>query len=263
MRYGRGGQMINMIKISVLSVMLVIAVLSLSACSSGVSQPEYDRVKTQLSEMKNQLESTQAKLAEYENVQAKYEITNAKYEDLGKQYENIKKEYLASQVKYDDLNKQYATIKSQYETMQTQYEMIQKQYEDLTEQFNAATGIPPAFSVEDVEQALFGLINQERRANSLDELSWGDNLYWRASANSQDMATNKKLGYSSYQSWQEVFWATGYGTADEVANAALNIWRNGYNYGQTVLNSVPPYGAVGVYKWGEIFYITYIASHFQ
>ena len=236
-------------KIAFLVILLVMALLSLPACTSGVSQQEYDGVSNQLSEMKDQLESMQAKLAEYETAQAKYE-------ELSRQYESLKREYLAVQARYEDLTKQHNTLKSEYA-------MVQTRYEELSKQYDAITAVTAAFNERDVEQAVFNLVNQKRRNNGLDELIWGDNLYLRALANSRDMAANKSLEYVSFSGWQEVDWVTGYDTADKMADALLTIWENRLTYEQNILNSVPAYGAVGVSKSGDIFYITYLASHFR
>ncbi len=242
-------------KTALLSILLVIALLNLPACASGVSQQEYDGVRNQLSEMKDQLELVQAELAEYETAQARYETMRAGYEELNRQYDTVKREYLAVQARYEDLSKQHNTIKSEYEMVQTRYEELRKQYDAI----EAAA----AFDERDVEQAVFSLVNQKRRDKGLDEQIWGDNLYSQALANSRDMAANKRMEYSSSTGWQEVDWVTGYDTADKMADALLTIWGNRLSYEQNILNSVPAYGAVGVCKSGDIFYITYLASHFR
>jgi hypothetical protein len=116
---------------------------------------------------------------------------------------------------------------------------------------------------EDVEQAVFKLINQERTNNGLDELMWGDNIYKWAIANSRSMATNKRLEYIEYIGWQEIFWATGYGTPDRIAQSALTVWKNRQQYERYFLSAGAKYGAVAVYKSGEIFYITYVADYYK
>jgi len=228
-------------KITILSVLLVIALLSVPSCAPTVSQQEYDRVSNELSAIQRQLELVQGKLAEAESLQAKYE-------ELSKQHDMVKSEFETMQAKYEGLS-------TEYEELNNKYEELSKQYDILVEE-------PAEISEGDVEQALFKLINQERKNNGLDELMWGRYRYKDAIAHSRYMATSKKLEYPEY-GWQEIFWATGYSTADEIANAALTVWKNHLSYEITFLNRVTYYGAVAVYKSGEIFYITYAADYFQ
>ena len=228
-------------KITILSILLVIAVFSVPSCAPTVSQEEYDRVSNELSAIQSQVESLQGKLTEAE-------ILKAHNEELNRQYAAVKSERETMQAKYEELS-------AEYEELNNKYEELSKQYDILTEE-------PAEINEEDVEQAVFKLVNQERKDNGLNELIWGGNLYKWAMANSRNMATNKRYEYSDYASWQEVHWAAGYSTTDEIANGALIIWKNGLQYERNIINKVATYGAVAVYKSGEIFYITYIASPF-
>ncbi|MFQ5996794.1 MAG: CAP domain-containing protein [Dehalococcoidales bacterium] len=258
-------------KIFLLSItLLVMALLGVPSCAPTVPQQEYDRVSEELSAMQSQLALLQDKLTEAELVQAKYE-------ELSKQHDMVKSEREAMQAQYDELsteyeelNKQFDPVKSAFETMQaqyeelsTEYEELNNKYEELSEQYDALVEEPGEFNEEDVEQAVFKLVNQERKNNGLDELMWGDNIYKWAIANSRTMVTNKQLEYSEAIGWQDIFWATGYSTADEIANAALTVWKNHREYERNFLSEVIDYGAVAVYKSGEIFYITYVADYFQ
>ncbi|MFC1916034.1 CAP domain-containing protein [Chloroflexota bacterium] len=256
-------------KITLLSILLVIALFSMSSCTSTVPPQEYDRVKNELSAAQSQLTSLQDKLAETELLQAQNE-------ELKKQYSAVKGELETTQAKYEelstefeDLNKQFDSLKSEFETTQAKYEELSTEYEDLNKQFEELSKQPDIIieetaeiSEEAIEQAVFQLINQERENNDLDELIWGTNLYKWATANSRNMATSKRYEYSDYASWQEVYWAAGHSTTDEIVNGAFIVWKNSQQYERNIINKVATYGAVGVYKSGEIFYITYIASTF-
>jgi len=250
-------------------MLLVIALFSIPSCSPEVSQQEYDRVSNELSAIQGQLASLQSKLAEAESLQGEYEELNKQYAPMKSELETMQSEYEELSNQYEELNKQYApmkseleTIQSEYEELSNQYEELNKQYEELNEQYAVVTEEPAEINEEDVEQALFELINQERGDNGIDELMWGKYRYKDAITHSRYMATNKRLEYPEY-GWQEIFWATGYSTADEIANAALTVWKNRRLYEITFLNKVTYYGAVAVYKSGEIFYITYLADYFQ
>ncbi len=250
-------------KITMLSIFLVMALFGLTSCAAKVSPQEYDRVSNELHVAQGQLASLQSKLAEAESLQAQNE-------ELKKQFETMQAEHKELNAKYEELSQQYNAVKSQSETMQaeydklnTEYEELTKQFDELSEQYDIETKGAAGINAEDVEQAVFKLLNQARAENGLNEMIWGENIYKWAIANSLSMATNKRLEYSEYPSWQEIFWATGYGTADRIASAALTLWRNGVNYDLNILNRGATYGTVGVYKSGEIFYITYIASSFR
>ena len=257
-------------KIVMLLILVVIALSSVPSCAPTVSQQEYDRVSNELHGLQSQLASLQGKLAEAE-------LLHSQYEELNKQYDTVKSEFETMQAKHEELtteheelNKQIDTVKSEFETMQaeyeelsTEYEELDNKYEELSKQYDIIMEGTAEINEKDVEQAVFKLVNQERENNGLNELLWGANLYKWAMSNSRSMAINKRLQYTELFSWQEVFWATGYSTLDRLANAALTIWKDGKQYERNFLSKGANYGAIAVYKSGEIFYITYIADFFE
>jgi len=256
-------------KITMLSMLLVMALFSVPSCAPTVSQEEYDRVSNELSAIQSQLASLQDKLSEAELLQAQNEELKRQYDAVKSERETIQAQYEELSTEYEELNKQIDTAKSEFETMQaeyeqlsTEYEELDNKYEELSKQYDIIMEGTAEINEGDIEQAVFKLINQERINNGLDELEWGVYLYKSALSNSRNMATRKRLEYPEF-GWQEVFWATGYGRADRIANAALTIWKNGLKYETNFLNAVTKYGAVAVYKSGEIFYITYVADYFQ
>ena len=261
--------MVKMRKITMLSILLVTVLFSVPSCAPTVSQQEYDRVSDDLSAIQSQLASLQGKLAEAELLQAQNEELTKQFEAVKSEFETMQTQYEGLSTEYEELNKQFDTVKSGFETTQAQYEELGTEYEDLnnkyeelSKQYDILVEEPAEINEEDIEQALFKLINQERKNNGLDELMWGKYRYKDAIAHSRYMATNKKLEYPEF-GWQEIFWATGYSTADEIANAAWTVWKNRFFYETTFLNKVTFYGAVGAYKSGEIFYITYTADYFK
>jgi len=183
------------------------------------------------------------------------------------QVTNLQSDVSVIQAKYDDLKADNDELKSEFETMQAKYEELSTEYEELDKQFEELSKegdiIIEEINEEDVEQALFQLINQERKNNGLDELMWGKYLYKAATANNRDMATNKQLEYPSRAGWKEVYRAAGYSTTDGIANATFTIWQNSRNYDDNFLNVAPVYGTVAVYKSGETFYITYMADYYH
>ena len=255
-------------RITMLSMLLVIALFSVLSCAPAVSQEEYDRVSNELSAIQGQLASLQGKLAEAESLQAQHEELNRQYEAVKGKFETAQTRYEELITEHEGLSEQFDTVKSEFETMQADYEELSADYEELNKQFEElsedGTAVEEVAEIneEDVEQAVFKLVNQERTNNGLDELEWGIYLYKSAIAHSRYMATERRFEYPEY-GWQEVFWATGYSTTDEIANAAFAVWKNRRLYETNFLNKVTKYGAVAVYKSGEIFYITYVADYFR
>ena len=250
-----------MSKIQILVILLVLSVVMVFgglSCDPTVSQEKYDRVNNKLSETKGQIAVLQSELAEAEKMQV--------------QYEELTKDHVVLKQQYDIKMNEIETIESKLGDLTTQYEDLEKQhddvvkdltakYEDLKKQYDVIQEGGVEISEEEVEQALLELINQERKNNGLNELLWGKNLYKFAEWNSSDMERRKAYQYSEYAFRQEVFWAAGYSTVDRIANGALLTWRTDlHRYEQSVLNNEYAYGAVGAYKSGDIFYITYITD---
>ena len=229
-------------KIIILLVLFAITLFSVPSCAPTVPQEEYDRLNNELSEIKGQIAALQGKLAEAEKVQSQYE-------ELSKNYEDLKKQFDTKMSEIETIESQYADLTTKYEDLKEQYDIIMEGGAEITE--------------EDVEQAIFELVNEERLNNGLDELMWGKHLYNWGISNSRKMATNQQIEYSIYPSFQQIFWATGYTTAENIAKAALTIWKNSKQYDRIFLNLVTPYGAAAVHKSGEIFYITFIADFFE
>lgn len=237
-------------KITMLLMVLVIALFSAISCAPTVSQQEYDRVSDELSVVKSELASLQGKLAEAETIKTKneelskqYDILQSKYEGLGREFEDLKRGYDKLQAEYKALTKEYEELSEKYDTI------IREQAEIINE--------------EDVEQAIFELINQERKNNGLNELLWGVNLYKSAKANSRNMATNRQLQYSEYGSYQEVYRATGYNTTKEIAEAVMTVWKETKLYERHFLNRAMVHGAVAVYKSVKINNITFITDYYR
>lgn len=230
-----GGDMAKIQKIIILLALFSSMLLVVPSCAPTVPQEEYDELNKELSEIKEQIVELQDKLAEAEIVQGQYE----------------------------DLKQQFDAKMSEIETLESEYADLTAKYEDLQEQYDVITAEPAEITEEDIEEAIFELVNVERSNNDLDELMWGKHLYNWGISNSRKMATNQQIEYSIYPSFQQVFWATGYTTAEDIANAALIVWKNSQQYDKIFLNLVTPYGAVAAYKSGDIFYITFIADFFE
>jgi uncharacterized protein YkwD len=227
----------------VLSILLILALFNVLSCAPAVSQQEYDKVTSELSEAQSQLALQRSELAEAEVLQAKYDELSDNYDAVRSELEILQAEYGELGVKYDELGAKYDDLGEVYDELSRQYNVLTEGTADINE--------------EDVEQAVFELINQERRDNGLNELEWNHSLYLWAKSHSRDMATRKRLETSEYDVWQDFLRAAGYSTVDRLAGAALTIWRDSINYERNMLVNGATVGAVGAYKSGEVFYITY------
>ncbi len=245
----------------IIPVLLVVILLISTSCTSGISQDEYDRVKNELSTIQSELASLQSKLTESMALQAQSEVLNSKLDTLQGEYEVLQTKYEELIAEYDELSADYDNVQSEFKAMQDEYEELSAKYEELSKQSETVVEEEVAELIEeDIEQAVFELVNQDRRDNGLDELIWSNALHKWALTNNRNMATNTRYEYIYYAGWQDIFWAIGYDTADEIAEAALTAWRNSLIYDKNILTPITDYGTVAVYKPGEIYYITYIAS---
>ena len=249
-------------RVSIISVLLFSIILISISCVSGVSQEEHQRVKNELSTVQGELVSLQDKLTEAVALQAQYEELNDRNATLESEIDAMQTRHEELGAEYDELNIKYDTLQSEYEALQSKHQELITKYEELSKRYEAATEEVVEIVEEDIEQALLELINEDRVENGIDILLWKDSLHKLAKDNSIDMATYKDLRYpeSSYE-WREVYWATGYNSAAEIAEATYLIWKNRDIYAKYFLWDYLEFGAVGVYKSGRIFYITYIGDH--
>ncbi|MFH1639251.1 MAG: CAP domain-containing protein [Chloroflexota bacterium] len=237
--------------IKVLPVLLIIVLLTMVGCSRSVSQQEYDNVQKELSDLKSQVADLQAKLDKAMAIETQYRDLNAQHEELKRQYAAQVDGMQRVQTSFDDLN--------------TRYEKLNKEFQDLKIQYEAVTQGMTVFSEDEINQAIFTLVNAERKKAGVPALVWGTNIDDVALQNSREMASLGKYHYSTTGGlYQDVFWAVRYGSVDQIANAALITWKvDDYGYKNVIINGVSTYGAVGTYKSGEIYYITFMASVFR
>ncbi len=173
----------------------------------------------------------------------------------------------ALQIKYSKLTADYAdsqraraTLQTQYDQLNVKYNDLSTRYDELNAKYEAATQEKGVVTEKAVEQAIFSLVNQTRRSKGLKDLEWADSIYVWARRHSDDMLAKRKMAFSAYNYRQEVYWATGYSSESKIAEAALLIWQVSPQYAENFINDQLNYGAVGVIKSGEVFFITYFSS---
>ena len=224
-------------------VITILLLVSLLTSSCGAAQEEVVDLAPDLAKAQQELESAKAQLA---TVKTQVSV-------LTSELENTRNEQVATRDKYAELSAKYDEVKSNLETLQAKYDELLTKYEAVIREAES-------INEENIEQAIFEVINQERRDNGLNELAWHDGLYWWAQQHSQYMATKKRLEYADNNYMQGIFRAAGYSTVDEITNAALIIWQESLQYEQNFLYVGAINGAVAVSKAREIFYITYFAD---
>lgn len=175
----------------------------------------------------------------------------------------LQTEYENLQTEYSDLEAEFDGLSADYDKLSTDYSQLSADYDELSDKYDAATQAPAELTEGAIEQAIFERINSERDNNDLDELVWSDGIYQWARAHSMDMAERKTVAVSDESYWQDVFQAAGYSTPEGLTDAVFIIWKDRLQYEMNFLNQGAEYGAVGVYKSGDIFYVTYFASVYK
>ncbi len=155
----------------------------------------------------------------------------------------------------------YETLKSEHGELNIKFNTLTADFDELTAKYNNLLVGTPEINESDLEQAIFELINQDRKNNGLNVLEPATTFGRPAKEHSDYMAQKKHLELSEEYNyyWQDVFRATGYSTLDRIANAAMIIWKESLQYQRNFLNEATRYGVVAVSKSGEVFYITYFA----
>jgi len=261
--------MSNIKKSSALLILTIIVLFSSVSCGETVPKAEYDSLVEKLAKNESQLVTLQGRLSDAEIIEAKYQELSAKFEELKKQNDVTPGEMESMETQYEELSAKYKDLMRQNEENINEIASLEGQYEELKKDYDALAGQTEEITLEinenNIEQALFDLINQERKDNGLNELIWGENMDTWSEENSRNMAATKQyLQYTNYLvPYQQVFWAAGYSSVERVVNGALITWKsNSLQYDNNVLNHNAIYGAIGVYKSGDIFYITFLASNF-
>ncbi len=249
----------------------VIAVFGMLSCSpaviEGVAQEAYDSIKNTLSETESELEALRVRLSELEQLaeSSQEPVSEAPTSGESDNTDNaISQELETLKAQYEDLSVQFDELQEQNNANLAELADIAQQFAELQVLYDAAVAEPGPINTDDVEQAIFDLINKMRMDNGLEVLLPGEFLQDIVEVNSLAMAEAKEIIYSQEPGWQEIFRAAGYDTADEIANGALLTWKsNIITYNTNILNINALYGAVSAIKSGDIIYITYLSHTFR
>jgi uncharacterized protein YkwD len=243
---------------------LIVAAGAIS-CGQGDLQEKYDILEQQLADANAQLAAQQGKLLEAQTLEMQYEELSTQYEELKEQNDDNLDELESLEAQLEEIGDEIDTLTGENEAKDSQIADLVAQYDELKAQYDILVGLDSEITEENIEQALFDLINQERKSHGLNELVTGTNLVNWSQTNSQDMSVSKREEYYDIQQvpFQRVYIAAGYSSLDRVLNAAMTIWKShALSYEENILNEDAVYGAVGVVELGDIYYITFMASNY-
>jgi len=247
-------------------ILLGILVLGgLGSCGQDDLQAEYDILVAQYEEANTQLVQLEEDLAAAQLVQTQYDALVVQYDDLSDQNTTNLGEIASLEAQIAEVESELDELAEEIDIKINELAECAYDYDVLKAQYDAMIGAAMAINEENIEQALFDLINQVRVANGLNELQIGINLNNWALVNSQNMVVSKQLEqYTTHAvPFQRAFIATGYSSLDRIVNAAMTIWQSHIiSYEDNILAEDAAYGAVRVVKSGDIYYITFLASQF-
>ena len=260
-------------KIIVCIVLLSIVVLAGAiSCNQGDLQAEYDTLLTQYDtlltqyeEVNEQLVELQESLSEAQTLQTQYDDLMVQYDELADQNDTNLDEIASLESQIEELDNEIDGLTDEIEAKINEIANLVADYDELKAQYDAMVGSTLEINEENIEQALFDLINQERISHDLNALEVGHNLVSYSEINSQRMSISKEGEYYTdyWVPFQRIFIATGYSSLDRIANAAMTIWKShALSYEANILDEDALYGAVSVVKSGEVYYITFMGSNF-
>jgi hypothetical protein len=253
--------------IKLLSV-LIIGVLilgSVASCSQEDLQEQVDILTADLVVANEQLAALQKKLVEAEIVEGQYDELSAEYNDLKDQNDTNLEEIESLGVTIDALGDEITELMNTNDAQASQIETLQTDYDSLKAQYDLLINLGAGITEENIAEALFDLICQERIAHGLNALEPGHNLEDWSLINSQNMAYSKEFEYytGTWVPFQRVFIAAGYSSLDRLVNAVMMTWQSHQLfYEENVLSEDALYGAVSVVESGGIYYITFMASNY-
>ena len=251
-----------------LLVAIIIGVLILGSavsCNQGDLQVQVDILMADLSEANDQLAALQQRLFEAQILEDQYDELSTQYDNLKTQNDTSLGEIESLGITIDALGDEVDILTNTNEAQVSEIEALQTKYDSLKAQYDLLISLEAGITTENIAEALFDLVNQERIAHGLNALEPGHNLEDWSLINSQNMAFSKEFEYytDSWVPFQRVFIAAGYSSLDRIVNAAMVIWQShALFYSENILNEDAVYGAVSVVESGDIYYITFMGSNF-
>lgn len=127
--------------------------------------------------------------------------------------------------------------------------------------------------INEIEQAIFQIVNQERTAAGLPELSYSTTMEYYARLKSKDMGERNYFDHTNpegnlitsemkadgitYNAWGEnIAYVSGGSNNYELAKQFMNNWMNSQGHRANILSSNFSSIGIGVYKVGNAYYAT-------
>jgi len=242
----------------IIPVLLAAALVGMAGCSSSISQEDYEALQSEL----------QAKSAAAAALESQVDELNADYQELELQYnardveiQAVRADLAALNVSCEQLMQQDEARLEEIQDWIAEYDALVQDYNELKAQYDSIVDEHGEFTEAEVDQAIFALVNQDRRANGLDELEWGVNLYGWARQNSISMSDTGEFKYTAWLTRQAVLITAGQATLDGLVNGVMMVWRQQkHEYTPKFMDPKSPYGAVATYKLGGVYYVTFAAA---
>ena len=180
-------------------------------------------------------------------------------ESLRSKYDELTSDYAELNTKHSELNAEYSELVLEYGKLDREHRELKVDYDELNVKYHDAIQATADIIEEDIEQAIFTLINEDRSNISLSELEWTDSLHRWAKEHSNYMAQYQVVELSDSNYWQAVSLTSGHATADQVAIGTLRVWKEEAAYANSLLNEHANFGAVAVTRTGDVYYITFFS----
>jgi TolA-binding protein len=240
---------------TVIPLVLVVLLLGISSCApkagDTVTKEEYNALQAQLS-------AAQTKIAELQKAAS---VTATIPTTAPSTTNTAQINALQAQIK--TLTDRADNLTRDNQALETQYADLNAKYQELKNTPAVTPAQPKAITEADVETGLLSMINAERLKAGVPVMVKGPYLYNTARQHSVSMAQTGKLEYLLDTTYQEIFRAVGYDSADAIARAALLTWElDQYRFAHGALLPGNTYGAVGAYKSGDFVYITFLGAFF-
>ena len=248
--------------IALLAISLLILSGAFSCAGTTITQEEHDALKAQLNDAEAKIAEAETKIVELEVNQVD---PKAQLEEqlLKNEIDSLKAKITELGNSITELDKQNETLTQEKTSLEAQYTELNGKYEELQKTL-AALAEPEIITEEKIEDEIFRLLNEERVKAGAPEFLPGKNLYGQAKQISREMAASGKIEVNPAVFYAEEFWAAGYDTVNEIARGAILTWQlNQYRMEHGALLASNKYGAIGAYKSGEIYYITFMAAPFM
>ena len=117
----------------------------------------------------------------------------------------------------------------------------------------------PSLTFEDIEQQVFSLINEQRKAEGLLILTWDRKLEGKAQEHSELMVITQNYEHSDENVFENLYWGINVSPA-RLAKSCFDAWIESNRHKSNILEPSIKYGAVGIAGDGTSTFVTFMAK---